>query len=58
VAEVALNCGFYDPTSFVKRFKKFSGTLPLKYRREQRSRLKDKRWAMALPVRMVRMTGS
>jgi AraC-like DNA-binding protein len=52
VAEVALNCGFYDPSSFVKRFKKFTGTTPLKYRREQQARLKDERGPMALPVRM------
>jgi transcriptional regulator GlxA family with amidase domain len=52
VAAVALHCGFCGPSSIVKRFKKFTGTLPLKYRREQRSRLKDERGAMALLVRM------
>lgn len=38
VAEIALNCGFYDPSSFVKRFKKFTGATPLKFRREHQVR--------------------
>jgi AraC-like DNA-binding protein len=33
VAEIAVNSGYYDPSSFVKRFKRFTGTSPLKYRR-------------------------
>jgi AraC-like DNA-binding protein len=49
IAEIAANCGFYDPSSFVKRFKKFAGTTPLRYRREHQARLKGER-AMALPV--------
>jgi AraC-like DNA-binding protein len=49
IAEIALNCGFYDPSSFVKRFRKFTGTTPLRYRREHQARLKDER-AMVLPV--------
>lgn len=36
VAEIASNCGFYDPSSFVKRFRKFTGSTPLKHRRQHR----------------------
>lgn len=32
-SRIALDCGFYDQSAFVKRFKKFTGTTPLKYRR-------------------------
>lgn len=38
VAEIASNCGFYDPSSFVKQFKKFTGSTPLKYRREHQTK--------------------
>lgn len=48
VAEIAISCGFYDPSSFVKRFKKFTGTTPLNYRREQQPKLKAER-TIALP---------
>jgi len=47
VAEIACACGFYDSSSFVKRFKHFTGHTPLAYRRQQQDR---KRTAMALPV--------
>lgn len=33
VAGVAAYCGYHDPSSFVKRFRKFTGQTPLKYRR-------------------------
>lgn len=46
VAEIASLCGFYDPSSFVKRFKKFTGHTPLKYRREHQA--KSER-ALAIP---------
>lgn len=46
VAGIALDCGFYDPSSFVKRFKRFTGTTPLNYRRQQQDRTIP---AMALP---------
>jgi AraC-like DNA-binding protein len=46
IAEIALNCGFYDPSSFVKRFKKFTGSTPLRYRREHQAR-SDR--ALAIP---------
>jgi AraC-like DNA-binding protein len=49
VAQIAADCGFYDPSSFVKRFKKFTGTTPLRFRREHQARLRDGR-AMALPL--------
>ncbi|WP_395751727.1 helix-turn-helix domain-containing protein [Prosthecobacter sp.] len=48
IAQIALDCGFYDPSSFVKRFKKFTGTTPLRYRREQQARVQSAR-AIALP---------
>ena len=34
IASIAHACGFYDHSSFVKRFRKVSGTTPLKYRRD------------------------
>ncbi|WP_395730321.1 helix-turn-helix domain-containing protein [Prosthecobacter sp.] len=46
VATIAADCGFYDPSSFVKRFKKFTGSTPLKYRREHQARRER---ALALP---------
>jgi AraC-like DNA-binding protein len=36
------------PNAFVKRFKKFTGTTPLNYRRDQQAKLKTDR-AIALP---------
>jgi len=33
ITQIALDCGFYDHSAFVKRFKKFTGTTPLHYRR-------------------------
>lgn len=47
VAEIAVNSGFCDPSSFVKRFKRFTGHTPLAYRRQQQDR---KRTALAIPV--------
>jgi AraC-like DNA-binding protein len=47
VAEIAIDCGFYDPSSFVKRFKRFTGTTPLNYRRQHQDRTRP---AMAIPV--------
>ena len=32
ITQVALDCGFYDHNAFVKRFKKFTGTTPLRFR--------------------------
>ena len=49
VAEVALASGFYDHSAFVKRFKKFTGTTPLRYRREEQAKLKADH-AIALPT--------
>ena len=46
IAEIAVSCGFYDPSSFVKRFKKFTGFTPLRYRREHQARNER---ALALP---------
>jgi len=36
IAIIALRCGFYDHSSFVKKFKKLTGNTPLKFRREHR----------------------
>jgi AraC-like DNA-binding protein len=47
VAEIAIDCGFYDPSSFVKRFKRFTGLTPLAYRRQQQDRTRP---ALAIPV--------
>lgn len=47
VAEIALAAGFYDPSSFVKRFKRFTGLTPLHYRRQQQHRT---RAALAIPA--------
>lgn len=48
IAQIALDNGFYDHSAFVKRFKKFTGTTPLNYRREHQLKLKAER-AIALP---------
>lgn len=37
ITQIALDCGFYDHSAFVKRFKKFTGTTPLRYRRFHRT---------------------
>ena len=49
IAHIAQDTGFYDHSAFVKRFKKFTGTTPLNYRREQQTKLKADR-AIALPT--------
>ena len=48
IAHIAMDNGFYDHSAFVKRFKKFTGTTPLNYRRQQQTKLKSER-AIALP---------
>jgi len=48
IARIGLDNGFYDHSAFVKRFRKFTGTTPLQYRREQQTTLKADR-AIALP---------
>lgn len=47
IAQIAVDCGFYDHSAFVKRFKKFTGTTPLPFRRTEQSKLKTDR-AIAL----------
>jgi len=37
ITQIALNCGFYDHSAFVKRFKKFTGTTPLRFRQNYQS---------------------
>lgn len=48
IAEIAVECGFYDHSSFIKRFKVFTGTTPLRYRRDHAAKLKNDP-AMVLP---------
>ncbi len=49
IARIAQDNGFYDHSAFVKRFKKFTGTTPLTYRRDQQTKLKAEP-AIALPI--------
>jgi AraC-like DNA-binding protein len=39
IARVARSCGFYDHSSFVKRFRRHTGLTPLAYRKANRPRL-------------------
>lgn len=48
IAAIAEESGFHDASAFVKRFKRFAGTTPLRYRREHRKSIKGQR-AMAIP---------
>lgn len=48
IFDIAQDCGYYDPSAFVKRFKKFTGSTPLRYRREQQASIKPSP-AIALP---------
>ena len=41
ITQIAIDCGFYDHSAFVKRFKKFTGTTPLQYRKTQQTRMND-----------------
>jgi AraC-like DNA-binding protein len=41
IANIADSCGFYDHSSFVKRFKRFSGMTPLRCRKHQQDTLKS-----------------
>jgi AraC-like DNA-binding protein len=38
IMQIAIDCGFYDHSAFVKRFKKFTGTTPLQFRKAQQDR--------------------
>jgi AraC-like DNA-binding protein len=49
IAHIAQDNGFYDHSAFVKRFKKFTGTTPLTYRREHQTKIKAEP-AIALPM--------
>lgn len=48
IARIARECGFYDHSTFVKRFRRFVGTTPLKCRKVHQSALKVGR-AIAIP---------
>lgn len=37
ILQIAVACGFYDHSAFIKRFKKFAGTTPLQFRRRHQS---------------------
>lgn len=37
ISEVALDCGFYDHSSFVRHFKRMLGVTPLAYRKKQKA---------------------
>jgi transcriptional regulator GlxA family with amidase domain len=43
ITQIAIDCGFYDHSAFVKRFKKFTGTTPLHYRRQQQAAFANER---------------
>lgn len=49
ILDIAQDCGYYDHSAFVKRFKKFTGSTPLRYRREQQATLRTSP-AIALPA--------
>ncbi len=51
VSALAEECGFHDPSAFVKRFKRFTGQTPLQYRRQQQAGYKVER-VRALPERV------
>jgi AraC-like DNA-binding protein len=48
IIQIAIDCGYYDHSAFVKRFKKFTGTTPLRYRRNEQAKLSAER-TIALP---------
>lgn len=50
ITQVAIDCGFYDHSAFVKRFKKFTGTTPLRYRHNHRGGLSTERPNVLPPV--------
>jgi AraC-like DNA-binding protein len=51
IIQIALDCGFHDHSAFVKRFKIFTGTTPLRFRRAEQAKLKS---AHAIAVPKVR----
>jgi AraC-like DNA-binding protein len=48
ISKVAEDCGFYDLSSFIKRFKRFVGTTPLRCRRDHQASIKRER-VIAIP---------
>jgi AraC-like DNA-binding protein len=48
IARIARECGFYDHSTFVKRFRRFVGMTPLKCRKTHQAALKAGR-AIAIP---------
>ena len=48
VAAIAESCGFHDASAFSKRFKRFTGTTPLRYRREHQKKIRRQK-GMAIP---------
>jgi AraC-like DNA-binding protein len=41
IMQIAVDCGFYDHSAFAKRFKKFTGSTPLQFRKAQQDRASD-----------------
>jgi AraC-like DNA-binding protein len=56
IAEIAEACGFYDHSSFVKRFRRFAGTTPLAWRRSQQATIKAEQ-ALAIPETLRKVGG-
>ncbi|TWT60670.1 Bifunctional transcriptional activator/DNA repair enzyme AdaA [Rubinisphaera italica] len=55
IALIAHDCGFYDHSAFVKRFKKLTGTAPMKYRKDCQANYETNR-AIAIPEPLPGLT--
>lgn len=55
IASIAHDCGFYDHSAFVKRFKKLTGTTPMKYRKDCQANYETNR-AIAIPEPLPGLT--
>ncbi|MEY5025997.1 MAG: HTH-type transcriptional activator Btr [Verrucomicrobiota bacterium] len=49
IAEIAVACGFYDHSAFVKRFRKFTGLTPLRYRKKEHAPKMERELTLAVP---------
>lgn len=52
ISRIAAACGFYDHSAFVKRFRKFTGKTPLRYRREHQAQRLSERESAFPQVRL------
>lgn len=50
ITQIALNCGFYDHSAFVKRFRNFTGNTPLNFRRLHQQQLSSDHRLVVLPT--------